>query len=159
MLKLKLQYFGHLMRRTDSLEKTLMLGNIEGAGEGDDRGWHGWMVSPIRWVWASSRTWWWTGRPGVLQSMGLQSRTWLSDWTELNTKNISWKLISLKRKETSPRLHFLNHHCDPSLGKFPSLTLQDNDLWEWNGVFRSSAKGFLEVMLKMSDHPIPHEGH
>ena len=159
MLKLKLQYFGHLMRRTDSLEKTLMLGNIEGAGEGDDRGWHGWMVSPIRWVWASSRTWWWTGRPGVLQSMGLQSRTWLSDWTELNTKNISWKLISLKRKETSPRLHFLNHHCDPSLGKFPSLTLQDNDLWEWNGVFRSSAKGFPEVMLKMSDHPIPHEGH
>ena len=38
MLKLKLQYFGHLMRRTDSLEKTLMLGKIEGGGEGDDRG-------------------------------------------------------------------------------------------------------------------------
>ena len=35
---LKLQYFGHLMRRTDSLEKTLMLGNIEGGEEGDDRG-------------------------------------------------------------------------------------------------------------------------
>ena len=38
MLKLKLQYFGHLMRRTDSLEKTLMLGKIESRGEGDDRG-------------------------------------------------------------------------------------------------------------------------
>ena len=38
MLKLKLQYFGHLMRRTDSLEKTLMLGKIEGGGKGDDRG-------------------------------------------------------------------------------------------------------------------------
>ena len=38
MLKLKLQYFGHLMRRTDSLEKTLMLGKIEGRGKGDDRG-------------------------------------------------------------------------------------------------------------------------
>ena len=38
MLKLKLQYFGHLMRRTDSMEKTLMLGKIEGRGEGDDRG-------------------------------------------------------------------------------------------------------------------------
>ena len=37
MLKLKLQYFGHLMQRTDSLEKTLMLGNIKGEGEGDDR--------------------------------------------------------------------------------------------------------------------------
>ena len=39
MLKLKLQYFGHLMRRTDSFEKTLMLGKIEGGREGDDRGW------------------------------------------------------------------------------------------------------------------------
>ena len=46
MLKLKLQYFGHLMRRADSFEKTLMLGKIEGAGgEGDSRGWDGWMAS------------------------------------------------------------------------------------------------------------------
>ena len=57
MLKLKLQYFGHLMRRIDSLEKTLMLGET-GGGEGDDRGWHGWMASPTRWkwVWATSRS-------------------------------------------------------------------------------------------------------
>ena len=43
-------------------------------GEGDDRGWDGWMSSPTRrtWIWASSGNWWWTGRPGVLQSMGLQ---------------------------------------------------------------------------------------
>ena len=41
MLKLKLQYFGHLMLRVDSLEKTLMLGKIEGKGQGDDRGWDG----------------------------------------------------------------------------------------------------------------------
>ena len=53
-------------------------------GEGDDRGRDGWMVSPIRWtwVWASSRSWWWTGNPGVLQSMGLQNQTWLK-WTGL----------------------------------------------------------------------------
>ena len=51
MLKLKLQYFGHLMRRTDSLEKTLMLGKIEGGKEGDDRGWDGWMASPTQWTW------------------------------------------------------------------------------------------------------------
>ena len=44
MLKLKLQYFGHLMRRTDSLEKTLMLGKIEGRREGDNRSWDGWML-------------------------------------------------------------------------------------------------------------------
>ena len=60
MLKLKLKYFGHLMQRTDSLEKTLMMGKIEGRGEGDDRGWDGWMASPTRWtlVWASSGSWW-----------------------------------------------------------------------------------------------------
>ena len=46
MLKLKLQYLGHLMRRVDSLEKTLMLGGIGGGGEGDDRGGDGWMASP-----------------------------------------------------------------------------------------------------------------
>ena len=62
-----------------------MLGKIEGRGEGDDRGWDGWMASPTQWTWAwvNSGSWWWTGRPGVLQSMGLQSRTRLSDWTEL----------------------------------------------------------------------------
>ena len=45
---------------------------LKAGGEGDDRGWDGWMASPTRWtwVWVSSRSWWWTGRPGVLQSMG-----------------------------------------------------------------------------------------
>ena len=89
MLKLKLQYFGHLMWRVDSLEKTLMLGGGLGAvGEGDDRGWNGWMASPTqwRWVWVNSGSWWWTGRPGVLRFMGSQRVR--HDWaTEL--KNYS----------------------------------------------------------------------
>ena len=83
MLKLKLQYFGHLMWRTDSLEKTLMLRKIK--GEGEDRGWDGWMASPIWWTWvrASSRTWWWTGKSAVFQSM--ESQRVKHDWvTELN---------------------------------------------------------------------------
>ena len=50
MLKLKLQYFGHLMRRTDSLDKTLMLGKIEGRGEGEDRVMDGWMASLTLWT-------------------------------------------------------------------------------------------------------------
>ena len=50
MLKLNLQYFGQLMWRTDSLEKTLLLGNIEGRRREDDRGWDGWMESPTRWT-------------------------------------------------------------------------------------------------------------
>ena len=72
MLKLKLQYFGHLMRRADSLEKTLMLGKIEGRRRRDDRGWEGWMESPTQWtwVWVDSGSWWWTARPGVLRFMG-----------------------------------------------------------------------------------------
>ena len=54
-------------------------------GEGNNRGWDGWMASPTRWtcVWASSGSWWWTGKPGILQSMGLQRVR--HDWvTELN---------------------------------------------------------------------------
>ena len=85
MLKLKLQYFGHLMRRADSLEKTLMLGGIRAGGEGDNRGWDGWMASLTWWtrVWVNSGSWWWTGRPGVLQFMGSQRVRY--DWvTELN---------------------------------------------------------------------------
>ena len=63
MLKLKLQYFGHLMQTADS-EKTLMLGKIEGRRRGRD----GWTA----WVWASSRRWWRTGKLGALPSMGSQ---------------------------------------------------------------------------------------
>ena len=51
ILKLKLQYFGHLMWRADSFEKTLMLKKIEGRGERDDRGWDGWMASLTQWTW------------------------------------------------------------------------------------------------------------
>ena len=84
MLRLKLQYFGHLMRRVDSLEKTLMLGGIGDRRRGDDRGWDGWMASPTRctWVWVNSGSWWWTGRPGMLRFMGCRVG---HDWTtELN---------------------------------------------------------------------------
>ena len=59
---------------------------LKEGGEGDDRGWDGWMASPSQciWVWVNSGSWWWTGRPGMLQSMGSQSWTRLSDWTEPN---------------------------------------------------------------------------
>ena len=83
MLKLKLQYFGHLVWRTDSLEKTL--GKIEGRRRRDDRGWDSWMASLTwqTWVWANSWSWWLTGKPGVLPFMGLQRVR--HDWaTELN---------------------------------------------------------------------------
>ena len=87
MLKLKLQYFGHVMWRADSLEKTLMLGKIEGRR----RGWQRvkWLDGIINSMDLSlsksalSRSWWWIGKPGVLQSTGLQRVR--HDWeTELN---------------------------------------------------------------------------
>ena len=84
MLKLKRQYFGHLMWRTNSFEKTPMREKLK-AGEGYKRGWDGWMASPIQWtwVWVNSGSWWWIGRSGMLWSMGSQRVG--HDWaTELN---------------------------------------------------------------------------
>ena len=82
LLKLKRQYVSHLLWRTYSLEKTLMLEKTEG----DKRRWDGRMASLTwgTWLWVNSGSWWWTGRPGVLQSLQLQSWTRLSNWTELN---------------------------------------------------------------------------
>ena len=92
MLKLKLQYFGHLMWRADSWEKTLMLGGIRG---GERRGrqrmrWLDGITDSEGWVWVNSGSGWWTGRPGMLQSRGLQRVGY--DWvTELNWTDI-WLL-------------------------------------------------------------------
>ena len=84
--ELKLQYFGHLMWRTDSFEKTLWE-RLKAGGEGDDRGWDGWMALPTQrpWVWVNSGSWWWTRKSDVLQSMGSQrvGHVWateLTDW-------------------------------------------------------------------------------
>ena len=103
MLKLKLQYFGHLMQREDTLEKTLMLGKTEGRGEEDERGWDDWVASPTQWtwVWASSGRWWRTGKPGMLQSM-LSQRVgydWATDQQQ-QIPCIVWDLSSLTRDQT-----------------------------------------------------------
>ena len=93
MLKLKLQYFGHLMRRADSLEKTLMLGGIGGQEEKGTT--DGWMASPTWWTWVSvnSGSWCCTGRPGMLWLMGSQRVR--PDWaTELN-----WTEVGREEKE------------------------------------------------------------
>ena len=87
MLKLKLQYFGHLMRRVDSLERPWCWEALGAGGGRDDRGWDGWMASPTQCtiVWVNSGSWWWTGRPGVLWFMGSQrvGHNWVAElnWT------------------------------------------------------------------------------
>ena len=111
MLKLKLQYFGYLMGRTDTLEKTLMLGKIEGR-----RRW-GWQK--VRWsdgitdstdeFELNSGSWWWTGSPGVLQSLGSQ-RVRLTEW--LNWSELCWLSLYLPSQEAG---HVGPHRATPEL--------------------------------------------
>ena len=93
MLKLKLQYFGHLMWRATRWKRPWCWERLRAGGEGDDRVWHGWMASPTQW-----RGFGWT--PGVGDEQGVlaccsswfaKTQTWLSDWTEL--KNLIWMVF------------------------------------------------------------------
>ena len=110
MLKLKLQSFGHVMR-TDSFEKTLMLGKTEGGRRGrqsksmSKRCLDG-IITQWTWVYSNSGSWGWTGRPGMLQSMGLQRVR--HDWADLKLSNLQ------------------NFHL--ILGNHPCLTLGNTNL-------------------------------
>ena len=86
VLKLQLQYFGHLCEELTHWKRPWCWERLKAGGEGDDRGWDGWMASPTwqTWVWASSGSWWWPGKPVMLQSMGLQ-RVGHDSATELNS--------------------------------------------------------------------------
>ena len=114
MLKLKFQYFGYLMQRTNSW-KYWCWEILKAGGEGDDRGWDGWMASPTQWawVWASSGRWWRTGKPGVLQSMGSQRVR--HDWaTSLSLSN--YLILSVIPFSSCPQSF-------PASGSFPMSQL------------------------------------
>ena len=144
--------------------KTLMLGRLKVGGEGDDRRWDGWMASLTQWtwVWVNSGNWWWTGRPGMLQSMGSQ-RVRCYWTTELNW---SWLLSFAKLifcvwqdilNEGSsalirwPRLLHLGHVCPATvagpLAQTPTLNLNSRphclalviplDLWTMSNYYKS----------------------
>ena len=87
-----------------------LLERLKVGGEGHDRGWDGWMASPPQWtwVWVNSGSWWWEGKPGALQPMGLQSQTWLSEWTELNWQKYKRSQIArtILRKNRAVRFKF-----------------------------------------------------
>ena len=91
MLRLKLETLATWCEELTHLKRPWCWERLKAGGEGDDRGWDGWMASLIQrtWVWVSSRSWWWTRRPGMLHSMGSQRvrHDWLS---ELNLLSYKW---------------------------------------------------------------------
>ena len=88
-LKLKLQYLATWCKELIHLKRPWCWERLRAGGEEDDRGWDGWMVSQTRgtWVWVSSGSWWWTGRPDILRFMGSQRvrQGWETElnWTAL----------------------------------------------------------------------------
>ena len=99
ILKLKLQYFATWCKELTHLKRPWCWERLRAGGEGDDRGWDGWMASLTRWtwIWVNSGSWWWTGSPGVLLFMGSQRVG--HDWaTELN-----WR----RKKERKNEVNFL----------------------------------------------------
>ena len=92
-------------------------------GDGEDRGWDGWMESLTQWtwVWVNSRSWWWTGMPGVLQFMGSQRVG--QDWaTELSIISYVWNHLIL---------WFLLFACLYPLSAFPISHLNLRLIWNW----------------------------
>ena len=92
MLKLKLQYW---CEELTHLKRPWYWERLKAGGEGDDRGWNGWMASRTQWTWVrvGSRSWWWTGKPGMLQSLRVaKSWTRLNNWTDCECV-LWWKLM------------------------------------------------------------------
>ena len=83
---------------------------LKAGGKGDNRGWDGWVASPTQWtlVWVSSRSWWWTGKPGMLQSMCAKIRKGLSNWTETAKHPTIWRPVPSDSLEHRVPLSTLN---------------------------------------------------
>ena len=121
----------------------------EGLGaraEGDDRGWDGWMASLTRWTWVSvnARSWWWTGRPGVLRFMGSQRvrHDWVTDL------NLIWKAILLKWNFTYwlLKISVLFPHLAPDICAARQETSLLWELWpDFKKVLKILLLGVLQV--------------
>ena len=102
MLKLKLQYLATWCEELTHLKRPWSWERLRARGEGDNRGWDGWMASPTQWtwVWINSRSWWWTGRPGMLQSLGSQRvrHDWATELNELKRNFIAIQSYSSNKR-------------------------------------------------------------
>ena len=121
-------------------------------GEGDDRGWDGWMALLTRWtwVWVNSRSWWWTGRPGVLRFTGSQSWTRLSDWTECSSLPLE---IFLALKST---LSHMCMCCVVVLSRFSHVQLFATP---WNTALEAPPSIGFSRQEYWSGLPFPSPGH
>ena len=141
MLKLKLQYFGQLIRRADSLEETLILGKFEGSRRRGYRGWDGWMTSLTwwTWVWANCGRWWRTWKPGALQSMGSRRVELGHIWLNNNHKEITETMYFLPSYLQSYTLK--PGIRGPQRWINPEWRLQAKRNWDW---IQSTAKLSLQ---------------
>ena len=134
---------------------------LKSGGEGDDRGWDGWMASPTQWtwVWMDSRSWWWTGRPGVLRFMGSQRVG--HDWaTELNWTETLQSALFLSRPASggadwqSPDLVGAGKYSAPAPQAIRLLKGKKN--WEALGKFRPRTQASRLRPLTGYTTPSPH---
>ena len=97
---------------------------LKAGGEGDSKGWDSWMAAPTwwKWVWASSRSWWWTGKPGMLQSMGSQRvrHDWVTELTDW------YKTINFFSLHTLVWVWFLRFATERSLANWINLIKQNS---------------------------------
>ena len=107
---------------------------LKAGGEGDVRGWDGWMASPTQWtwVWINPGSWWWTERSGVLQSMGSHSQTWLSDRTELH-----WPIPDSEE----------GHHPNPMILPMKTLWLESPLKWTCESLTMPKGNEILLILV------------
>ena len=165
MLKLKLQNFGHMMRRADSIEKTLMLGKIEGRRKGDNRGWDGYMASLTQWT--SMDISWSTLQESVMDIEAwhvavhgvIKSRTWRSDWTELNWWMLYFPLLSINNcikiilVERMYAMHFYSVSQMKEKLDFLSLFIHIiNNTWNIVKVYKLTCEWDLGIIRLLQIH-------
>ena len=113
MLKLKSNTLATWCEEPTHLKRPWCWERLRAGGEGDDRGWDGWMASLTwwTWVWVNSRSWWWSGRPGVLRFMGSQrvGHDWATDliWSNLTLFNGYEKFFNEDARLSLPNLTFM----------------------------------------------------
>ena len=117
MMKLKLQYLATWCEELTYLKRPWCWERLKAGEEGDDRGWDGWMALSTQWtwVWVNSGSWWWTGRPGVLQSMGSQrvGHDWVTELTELKCPDCArWQILIIFILQKMYYFHFVDEEIE-----------------------------------------------